>query len=385
MDQCESPAVQRTCACKNSKRADCRLLIHTALRSNFPVELVHMFLCYAPDSAMIIDKLGSLPIHIALENKASKEILLELIDIYPACCKVKDRQGLLPLHIAVWSNTSTEVIERLVKLYPGACSELDFYSFTPICLGAWNSCSIETLSILVETYPEACREKNTFGSLPLHCAVQDSALPENVALLLKVYPQACREVDNDGNYPIHGLTAYIFNYFKRHHKFPSHSKVCLELFVKEFPESVHMSTTFMKCPLEIFFENKYFVPKDIMRMILNSCPSKLVLSPNLSHIAEYRELNWQARKMFVLLAHRLANNRNDIKHACHSGCICVLEKIRNVDHFNAGKDKDDPSSYCIVNTLRKIALVHGGNFSPKSKFSNCSISSDIFRCILSFI
>lgn len=369
--------VRCTCSC-NDKRKDCRMLVHAALRNIIPAEVVHLLLYYAPDAAMILDEFASLPIHIALENKASKELLMELIDIYPGCCKIKDRQGLLPLHIAAWSDAPPEVVSRLIQLYPEACAEVDLYSFTPLCLGAWNSCSFETLSMLVKTWPEACREKNTFGSLPLHSAVQDSARSDSVALLLQIYPQASRDIDNDGNLPIHVLSNS--NDIK---KMSSNTIESLRLLLKSYPESVHVSTSFMQSPVNIFFEMREHISNSVLRMVFNASPSLLYVNQNYEHLSLYRELNWQPRKLYVLVGVRVSIQKAERKHNCGVNCICMLQKLLHLRKMERLAISNQ-SSMMFLRIFHELCVPQ-----PASDFTRgrgqLEIRNDIFRYIMTYI
>lgn len=345
------------CDVYHSKKGS-RYLLHAALRENMPSEVIQVLLHCDPEAATIFDELASLPIHIALEVKASKDILLDLIKIYPGCCRVKDQQGLLPLHIAAWNNAPFDVVSLLVLLYPEACCQLDYYSFTPLCLGAWNSCSYDTLSLLIRTNPHACKGKNTFGSLPLHSAVQDGVKSSNIALLLQQYPEGSKEVDLDDNLPIHILT-----HPDNVEEMSMERAKSLALLLKAYPESVHIATPHVPSPVEVFYSLRQYISHDIVRMVFNASPSYFKTDEP-QYVNLYNELNWQARRPYVLLAARLARKKFRRLAGCNENCICNRRSLVT-----------DNKRRSLAMLLNKVIINQRGNQQ---------IRSDVFRYIMAY-
>jgi ankyrin repeat protein len=102
-----------------------RYPMHIACRygpRNFSV--METLLSALPDTAMVRDKHGRLPLHYAIENDASTDVIELLLGYYPWSAAQPDDSGWYPLHLAcLRSSTSRHVLHKLVESWPPAASK----------------------------------------------------------------------------------------------------------------------------------------------------------------------------------------------------------------------------------------------------------------------
>lgn len=223
------------------------LLLHTAIMSEAPVEMIQLLLDTYPDGIYERCRNGFLPFHLACEYNMPEEVfdlllsrypnairmsverwhgdlslhmalgfgidvIHPLINAYPEAVSIITRDGETALHIACSMMYPFDILERLFQLYPEALSIQDANGNLPLHIACQRRPpDFNEIKLFIDKYPEGIRSKGHYGQLPLHCALlsDEETLEKGetpvdmVRYFIETYPAAVSVTDERGNLPLH--------------------------------------------------------------------------------------------------------------------------------------------------------------------------------------
>ena len=172
--------------------ADEKTPLHLILCDHPPLDIIQIFIKYAPEVLQMEDITGSLPIHVACYYKASLEVIQALLTASPDTIKVTDTDGWLPLYNACYvHDSSLEVLNLLIDSYPEGVDQKSRFGDSPLDI------------FREEKYAE---KKDHNGMLLLHHACRNEYSLHLIHFLIQVYPESATVPDNDGNTPLQYLS-----------------------------------------------------------------------------------------------------------------------------------------------------------------------------------
>ena len=238
------------------------------------------------------DCAGDLPLHVAIKREdASYMVICELLSKCPETAKTKDKNGDLPLFLACRRpKVNVNVLRTLLQVYPSA-AHVKAYGNTALhhLLQKGNS-SAENVKLLISYNPDAVRTPNNFGNLPLHylCASERPHIL-TVRAVLDAYPKGITYVNKSAETPIQRALSK---------------------------------------------NNDEAMRERIRIMLRASCPSAL----SCGQLELFRQLNWEARRIIILLCVNLARRSYSMKGAPLSvhaddlqDCKILMDMYHNCD------------------------------------------------------
>lgn len=208
---------------------------------------------------------GDLPLHVAIKrDEPSHMIVCELLHKCPETAQMKDINGEIPLFLAC----------RRPKIHVGI------------------------LRALLQVYPAAARLK-MYGNTALHHLLHTGcATPENVRLLLAYHPEAVHTMNNFGNLPLHYLCAS-----ERPHV------LTVRTVLSSYPAGITALNKSGETPIEraLGKQNDEEMRERVRIMLRASQPSAL----NATQKDLLRLLNWEARRVIIVLCVELARRNYD--------------------------------------------------------------------------
>jgi ankyrin repeat protein len=109
-----------------------------------------------PESLLVPNSAGSLPLHVALaSNEPSHEIVPVLVEHGAEALGVANAAGSLPAHVAEsQANCPIDVMMALIEPHPEALQTKDGNGWLPFQLAAANDATLDVLFYLVAKWPE---------------------------------------------------------------------------------------------------------------------------------------------------------------------------------------------------------------------------------------
>lgn len=144
------------------------LPIHHCLMKNPPHHIVSMLIAAHPDGLFLCDSLHKrYPMHFACQHASHNFAVMEaLLSALPDTAMVRDKYGRLPLHYAIENDASNDVIELLLIYYPWSAAQPDDDGWYPLHMACRrSSTSRHVLHKLVEAWPPAV-SKHVQGQRP---------------------------------------------------------------------------------------------------------------------------------------------------------------------------------------------------------------------------
>ena len=123
-----------------------------------------------PDSLLLKDSAGDLPLHLACRERSSKSVIGILLSEEPQAAKVKDDEGRLPLHLACRQGTPVQVVDSLIICYFRGSRTPDSYQLLPIHWACAQNASPAVVEALLRANPDSVDLKDKWGRTPLSLA-----------------------------------------------------------------------------------------------------------------------------------------------------------------------------------------------------------------------
>jgi len=186
-----------------------------------PIDIVEIFINYAPETVKMRDAKGRLPIHIAYQYGHLLDVVKTLLEAYPKSVLVTDNEGWLPIHYACWWPGSFEALNPLLQADQEStdyfCSGDELKKLSKILRKSWEkhhinkfehlfylhkACagefSVHHVKLFLEASPESCIIKDANGMTPLHhaCSNPDKSSKKIIMLLLNASPESTLVADN---------------------------------------------------------------------------------------------------------------------------------------------------------------------------------------------
>ena len=141
-----------------------------ACENKAPSEVVKALISAYPDSLMLKDSAGDLPLHLACRERSSKSVIGALLSEEPVAAKVKDDEGRLPLHLACRQGTSVQVVDSLIICFFRGSRTTDAYELLPIHWACAQNASPSLIESLLRANPDSVDLKDKWGRTPLSLA-----------------------------------------------------------------------------------------------------------------------------------------------------------------------------------------------------------------------
>ena len=146
-----------------------------------------------------------LPIHLACRNNMPLQAIEHLVSLYPESVVLPDIEGNLPIHLA-GSLGDEAVVKILGSLSPKSTGTMNKKLQTPLHMACNRyTASAEMVEMLLKHNPLAAMHQDWQGQLPLHKAITWKANVQVIELLLNAFPEASRTCD------IHASTPYTIS------------------------------------------------------------------------------------------------------------------------------------------------------------------------------
>jgi len=258
--------------------------------------------------ARITDSDGHLPLHFfcaeSYEHETELMLLQKLLDLNPRAVMQKDPKGNLPLHIAVdRDDASATVVRQLLLFYSKSTEMKNGTGDTPLFLACRRrNPNAEILELLLQASPDMA-SKLSYGCLPLHQLVHmNTPSVHALRVLIKANPSAVSTPNKHGNLPLHLLCA---------------SLPCMDAFLvllQAYPEAISLRNVRGDTPISVALAKQKATTvisamhTDFVRLMLrSSAPHTLDREQQLT----LRDLNWESRKMAVLISTTKSAFNND--------------------------------------------------------------------------
>ena len=214
---------------------------------------------------------------------------------YPWALKQRDLNGDLPLHVAIKrDDPSHMIICELLRTCPETAQMKDINGDLPLFLACRRSkMQVGILKSLLQVYPAAAKLKS-YGNTALHHLLHTGcATPENVHVLMSYYPEAIVTTNNFGNLPLHYLCAS-----ERPHL------ATVRAVLSAYPSGITFINKSGETPIEraLGKKNDEEMRERVRIMLRASCTTAL----NDGQKQLLRQLNWEARRVIILLCAELA-------------------------------------------------------------------------------
>jgi hypothetical protein len=158
--------------------------------------IVTVLVSRSPESLLIPDSGGSLPLHCAVGHEVCSETVKFLVDQAPAALSVSNSDGALPLHVAVahkqsyqWQQSPQIVVRLLVERAPASVRARNLAGSLPLHIAvARHDASLETVMVLVETWLFSMQVTDSQGFQAAHLAAVNGAPLSVVFYLVSKFP-----------------------------------------------------------------------------------------------------------------------------------------------------------------------------------------------------
>lgn len=170
-------------------------LLHNAIESSAPIEVVRAILKVHPAAAEETNEDGKLPLHFAAWHQAPMPIIKLLLEVFPNAARIPDKKGLnLPLHFAIQyapQGPQADVAPALALLefFPAAVFEQNGKGFYPIHLASRSRCPLRLIDALLKYCPYSVgfADKDPKGGLvPVDYALRMNASADVISRLLGI-------------------------------------------------------------------------------------------------------------------------------------------------------------------------------------------------------
>jgi len=136
-----------------------------------------MLIAAYPESLMMKDSFGFLPLHLACRERGSKAVIAALLSKEPSAAKIEDAEGRLPLHLACRQGVAVQIVDSLIACHYRAARTPDSYSLIPLHYACAQNSSLAIIESLLRAHPDSYDLKDKWGRTPLSLA-QASTNPE---------------------------------------------------------------------------------------------------------------------------------------------------------------------------------------------------------------
>jgi len=182
------------------------LPIFTALqRHNVSIPTVRYLASVEPKClAFPREKDGCYPIHVALEQCLPAAVIVVLTKYAPKSIRKPNNDKKLPIHYACWKGLSDDIITILLEVFPEGIWEKDGkYGMNALHYCAQYCSPLSIVKQIVDLDPNIIKEKNDAGRTALHLAAQSGASMDFVSFLFDSWPDSVTAMDNRGMTPVH--------------------------------------------------------------------------------------------------------------------------------------------------------------------------------------
>jgi ankyrin repeat protein len=170
------------------------------------VDIVRFLVEKCPETALVADHKGKIPLHIAAACRGEAELVDFLLQASPESARIKDNKGFLPLHCAASEWEGVEKARRLVEHWPDSIRERTNEGWLPLH-EATHAGSLPCVNYFCETWPGAVNEPSHHGWLPIHSAlVCNDAEQSTLAMagfLIGNNPDMLTRATDEGYLPLH--------------------------------------------------------------------------------------------------------------------------------------------------------------------------------------
>mmetsp|Transcript_33291 Transcript_33291/g.67185 ORF Transcript_33291/g.67185 Transcript_33291/m.67185 type:complete len:470 (-) Transcript_33291:258-1667(-) len=250
------------------------LPLHYACALQPPTRLVRALLEADPDTVMIADDSGRLPIHFAVDAAGSSpEVVNLLLEAYPKGASYHENKwGFTPLHICCYQGSDTDsdvsadqfkIVELLLKANPAAVSSKDHKSWLPLHVYARTGSDSAILLRLVNAYHRGVREVDSKGRTPLHVACMNGGSDNigMVSVLIDLYPGALSAKEKQHSFlPLHMACSV-----------PYASDSLIKLLLEKNPNAIKKPDSCSSLPLHLAVRSK--APSSVIKRLLASYPA----------------------------------------------------------------------------------------------------------------
>jgi ankyrin repeat protein len=154
-----------------------RKFYRQACENKAPSEVIKSLITAYPESLMMKDSFGDLPLHLACRERGSKAAIAVLLSKEPAAAQIEDAEGRLPLHLACRQGVAVQIVDSLIVCYYRAARTPDSYSLIPLHWACAQNSSLAIIESLLRAHPDPCDLKDKWGRTPLSLA-EASTNPE---------------------------------------------------------------------------------------------------------------------------------------------------------------------------------------------------------------
>ena len=153
-----------------------------ACENKAPSEVIKALVAAYPESLLMKDTAGDLPLHLACREKSSKAVLATLLSTEPTAAKVKDDEGKLPLHLACRQGVAVQIVDSLIVCHYRATRTPDSYNLLPLHWACAQNASVGIVESLLRANPDAIDHKDKWDRTPLSLATA-STNPDKEGIL----------------------------------------------------------------------------------------------------------------------------------------------------------------------------------------------------------
>jgi hypothetical protein len=204
----DSPEEARSVVVVNlfGKQTKCHPLHVLCNKTNVPQAVLDTLTAAYPLAARSTSRPSQcLPIHLACRNNMPLQAIEHLVSLYPESVMLPDIEGNLPIHLA-GSLGDESTVKSLGALSPKSVRRMNKKLQTPLHMACNRyTVSADMVEMLLKHNPLAAMHQDWQGQLPLHKAITWKANLQVIELLLNVFPEGSRTYDK------HALTPYTIS------------------------------------------------------------------------------------------------------------------------------------------------------------------------------
>jgi hypothetical protein len=240
------------------------------------------------------DPQGDLPLHAAIKrDEPSHMVICELLRKCPETAQARDVNGDLPLFLACRRpRVAPGVLRALLQAHPAAARARCYGNTALHHLLHSGDASPDNVRLLMTAHPEAVYAANAFGNLPLHylCA-REAPHILTIRAVLSAFPAGITALNKAGETP----SRYLLVLFHCMHPWQP-------LLLTNVPSILHTTPHRITTQRALSTQNDEAMRERVRIMLRASHPA--ALDPNQHGLL--RQLNWEARRVIILLCAELA-------------------------------------------------------------------------------
>jgi ankyrin repeat protein len=180
------------------------LPIHIECSHQCRSRIVERFIQYFPESLVVANKYGYLPLHEVLSLQSSPlDIALMMIDKRKRSVEHVANNGNLPLHIEVANQCRHEVIEACVKCYRHGLLQPNLAEDQPLNILLRNDrCSAESALMMMTSFLDTVKHMDKTGDSPIHTECSKKCRYDVIMKAIDLYPGSLAICDESGRFPL---------------------------------------------------------------------------------------------------------------------------------------------------------------------------------------